>query len=149
MWIWSHFSSCDITIIVYNHNIDHFNVNNNNIDHDDFDYSRKNVFVIPNQLYNFIKDRYVNKPIGQISSNTIEISTLCNPNYTTRKELTCAEIFRSGQCETSNLLQKLRGASQNTNGHWETRLNCPECGCGTIDILDTLNEIAEEGGWTN
>ena len=98
-------------------------------------------------MYTIIKERYTQKPIGQISSNTIEISKLCNPNYITGGELTCAEIFQEGQCDRLNLISTLRGASQNANGHWETRLNCPECGCGTIDILDSLNEIAE--GWRN
>ena len=40
---------------------------------------------------------------------------------------------------------KLKGAKLNTNGHWETRLNCPECGCWKID----LNDIAEKEGYRN
>ena len=59
--------------------------------------------------------------------------------------MTCGEIFGRGQCEF-NLKQHLRGASQNSMGLWETRLNCPECGCGKDDALD-LNEIAEKENW--
>ena len=103
-------------------------------------------FVIPNQMYRDIKLDFVNKPIGQISSDTIEISKICNPNYKTSGSLfDCDEVFRRGQCESFNVWQHLRAALKNADGLWETRLNCPQCGCG-FDALD-LNEMAENEGW--
>ena len=100
--------------------------------------------VIPNEIYLELKkyDRF-----AKLSSRTIEISNSCNPNYITsgRGKLTCLNVFERGQCD-ADLLGNLRGGIQNTNGHWETRLHCPECGCGTIGALD-LNDIAEKEGW--
>ena len=97
-------------------------------------------------MYHDIKLGLVNFPIGQISSDTIEISKICNPNYkTSGSQMNCDEVFRTGQCETLTVKQHLRAALKNTDGLWETRLNCPQCGCG-IDALD-LNEMAENEGW--
>ena len=88
----------------------------------------------------------MSNPIGQISSDTIEISKICNPNYkTSGSQMDCDEVFRRGQCESFTVKQHLRAALKNTDGLWETRLNCPQCGCG-IDAFD-LNEIAENEGW--
>ena len=97
-------------------------------------------------MYYDIKHIFISNPIGQISSNTIEISKICNPNYITNgTKLNCDEVFRRGQCENLTVKQHLRDALKNTDGLWETRLNCPQCGCG-IDALD-LNEIAKNEGW--
>ena len=60
--------------------------------------------------------------------------------------MTCGEVSGRGQCERFKLQQHLRGARQNSMGLWETRLNCPESGCGITDALD-LNEIAEKENW--
>ena len=107
-------------------------------------------FVIPDEKYNFIKDNFRIHQIGNIPNNTIEVSKLCNPNFITEySEISCGEIFRQGQCEF-NLMEHLREARQYWRRYgktvWETRLNCPECGCGKNGAPD-LNEIAEEEGW--
>ena len=108
-------------------------------------------FVIPDEKYDFIKENFSLHQIGNIPNNTIEVSKLCNPNFITEySEISCGEIFRRGECEFS-LMEHLREARQYWRRYggktvWETRLNCPECGCGTNGAPD-LNEIAEEEGW--
>ena len=74
----------------------------------------------------------------------------CNPNlefYYRYNRYSCETVETSPQFDSSTVRDIVVLASYNTNGHLETWLQCPQCGCGAEDAAN-LNDLylAEQAG---
>ena len=71
------------------------------------------------------------------AGDSIQVSESCNPNFIhyyffePHIKYNCDEIMNMGLCGTS-VLNLIHYSQWNKNGHLETFLQCPECGCGQI-----------------
>ena len=107
--------------------------------------SNSYTFFIPNDLMEEFKSHRLlsTTPFAQVSENTVEISKVCNPDYTNGQSKSPMGKACGRRCP-NNLYITLRFAVQNQNGLWETQFNCPECGCGSDEEIN-FNEVVEEG----
>ena len=84
------------------------------------------------------------------AGHSLQVSEPCNPNliYTTflLQQLDCDKIEFVGGCNLSVIGLIFHG-HWNTNGHLETFLQCPQCGCGSEGATN-LNDLyaAEQDG---
>ena len=97
-------------------------------------------FVVPERWYHFETGTHFE--LGQ----SIEVSGSCNPNFS-YYEITCEQ---SGQTfDVCNLSVDLlfEFGVYNENNHFETFLQCPQCGCGAEGIVN-INDLyaAEQAG---
>ena len=74
---------------------------------------------------------------------THKFSTLCNADFVASDGYNCDEHFEYGYCEDAAFTM-VYYASENTDGIWETGLQCPQCGCGAGGAVN-LNDLYAEG----
>ena len=75
------------------------------------------------------------------AGHSIQVSTSCNPNFVLIGSWAydCDQIKNIGSCDDE--VKFLINLGQwNTNGIYETPLQCPQCGCGSEGAVN-LNEL--------
>ena len=86
------------------------------------------------------------------AGHSIQVSKSCNPNFIIQGQLVnwltfdCDEIKSVGFCDYNLANYIIRGGSWNTNGHLETFLQCPQCGCGSEGAAN-LNDLYDLYGF--
>ena len=79
------------------------------------------------------------------AGDSIQVSESCNPNFIHYFFLepdikyNCDEIMNMGLCGTT-VLNLIHYSQWNTDGHLETFLQCPQCGCGSEGAAN-LNDL--------
>ena len=70
---------------------------------------------------------------------THKFSELCNADFVSSDGYNCEEHAEKGYCE-DDAFEMVYYASENTDGIWETGLQCPQCGCGADGAVN-LNDL--------
>ena len=72
-----------------------------------------------------------------------KFSQLCNPDWVASDGLGCKGYAFYEYCQDT-AYQLVFYATENTNGIWETALQCPQCGCGADGAINLNDRYAED-----
>lgn len=72
---------------------------------------------------------------------SIQVSGSCNPNFVDNNNWSCEAVTPFCKLPVSTLIYN---GSWNTNGIFETLLQCPQCGCGSEGAIDLNDHYAAE-----
>ena len=76
--------------------------------------------------------------------HSLQVSESCNPNFVIQKDLDdekrdCDHYYNVGGCDLK-VKKLIKLGNWNTNGFYETMLQCPQCGCGSEGAVN-LNDL--------
>ena len=78
---------------------------------------------------------------------TYKFSELCNEYFVASDGYNCAQHAEYGFCQ-DNAFEMVYYATENTDGIWETGLQCPQCGCGDDGAVNLNDLYAADGDRT-
>ena len=108
-------------------------------------------FVRPDDNLTWLLPSEYSNSIGSFEAgHSLQVSKSCNPKFVYGDvqswHLDCDDLKYRGACDLKVTELIFHGHS-NTNGHLETFLQCPQCGCGSEGAAN-LNDLyaAEQNG---
>ena len=105
-------------------------------------------FTLNSGTESWITENWPDTPIGKALENhpywhgyVMKVSNSCNYDFMDWWGQNCTFYEEWGLCDSNDVTNFVLPAKKNTDGLWETGLNCPECGCEFDGDQKYLNDI--------